>query len=77
MFGRDPIVSKLPLETDGEVLVKDENILSIEALKNMYQIGATNLELDRNKNDNKAPASDRKLKEIQFYLGMMQLIYGT
>ena len=41
----------------------DENILSLEAVKNMYQHVASNLEEAQKKRDNKAPAPDRKLSE--------------
>ena len=48
MFGRDLI---LPLKSLIKHIVRclgtDENILSLEALKNMYQLSVTNLELAR------------------------------
>ena len=48
MFGRDPI---LPLNTLLEpklrYLGNEINILSLEAMKNMYEIAATNLKMAR------------------------------
>ena len=50
MFGRDPI---LPLNTLLEPKIRylgsDINILSLEAMKNMYEIAATNLKMAREK----------------------------
>ena len=52
MFGRDPV---LPLNTLLEPKVRylrnDINILSLEAMKNMYEIVATNLKMAREKKD--------------------------
>ena len=52
MFGRDPV---LPLNTLLEPKVRymgnDMNVLSLEALKNMYEIAATNLKMAREKKD--------------------------
>ena len=52
MFGRDPV---LPLNTLLEPKVRymgnDINILSLEALKNMYEIATTNLKMAREKKD--------------------------
>ena len=52
MFGRDPV---LPLNTllgpKMRYLGTDLNILSIEALKNMFEIAATNLKIAREKAD--------------------------
>ena len=52
MFGRDPV---LPLNTLLEPKVRyvgnDINVLSLEALKNMYEIAATNLKMAREKKD--------------------------
>ena len=46
MFGRDPV---LPLNTLLEPKIRymgnDINILSLEAMKNVYEIAATNLKL--------------------------------
>ena len=46
MFGRDPV---LPLNTSLEPKIRylgnDINILSLEAMKNLYEIAATNLKL--------------------------------
>ena len=48
MFGRDPV---LPLNTLLEpklrYLGNEINILSLEAMKNMYEIAATNLKMAR------------------------------
>ena len=48
MFGRDPV---LPLNTLLEpklrYLGNETNILSLEAMKNMYEIAATNLKMAR------------------------------
>ena len=64
MFGKDPIVPlNFPLEPTVIYLGTDKNILTLEALKNMYQIVVVNLKLARKKTDTNAPASDRKLKE--------------
>ena len=41
----------------------DENILSLEALKNMNQFVASSLKHARKKRDTKAPVIDRKLNE--------------
>ena len=50
MFGRDPV---LPLNTLLEPKIRymgnDINILSLEAMKNLYEIAATNLKLAREK----------------------------
>ena len=52
MFGRDPV---LPLKTLLEPKIRymgnDINILSLEAMKNLYEIAATNLKLAREKGD--------------------------
>ena len=52
MFGRDPV---LPLNTLLEPKVRymgnDINILSLEALKNIYEIATTNLKMAREKKD--------------------------
>ena len=52
MFGRDPV---LPLNTLLEPKIRymgnDINILSLEAMKNLYAIAATNLKLAREKRD--------------------------
>ena len=50
MFGRDPV---LPLNTllapKMRYLGNDINILSLEAMKNMFEIAATNLKITREK----------------------------
>ena len=52
MFGRDPV---LPLNTllgpKMKYLGNDINILSLEAMKNMFEIAATNLKLAQEKGD--------------------------
>ena len=52
MFGRDPV---LPLNTLLEPKIRymgnDINILSLEAMKNMFEIAATNLKLAPEKGD--------------------------
>ena len=52
MFGRDPV---LPLNTLLGPMIRylgnDINILSLEALKNMLEIAATNLKMAREKGD--------------------------
>ena len=63
MFGRDPV---LPLNTLLEPKVRylgnDINILSLEAMKNMYEIAATNLKMAREKRD---PPKDPKPIHLQ------------
>ena len=52
MFGRDPIVSSNALlKPTIRYLGTDENILSLEVLKNMYKLVAAKLELTRRKRD--------------------------
>ena len=52
MFGRDPV---LPLNTllgpKMRYLGNDINILSLEAMKSMFEIAATNLKIAREKGD--------------------------
>ena len=52
MFGRDPV---LPLNTLLEPKIRymgsDMNVLSLEALKNMYEIATTNLKMARKRKD--------------------------
>ena len=63
MFGRDPLLqlTKL-LKPKIRYLGNDENILSLEALKNMYQLVVTNLRYAREKRQPKAYV-EPKLKE--------------
>ena len=64
MFCRDPIVLLYsPLTSTVRYLGTDGNIFFLEALKNMYQLIASNLEQSRKKRDTKAPVPDRKLSE--------------
>ena len=65
MFGRDPV---LPLNTLLEPKVRymgnDRNVLSLEALTNIYEIVATNLKMAREKKD-----SPKDLKPTQLQPG--------
>ena len=64
MFGRDPVILLNSfLKLTVRYLGTDENMLSSEALKNMYQMVATNLELARKKRNTEAPVPDKKLKD--------------
>ena len=46
MFGRDPVLTlNNLLEPKIRYLGNDVNILSLEAMKNMFEIAATNLKL--------------------------------
>ena len=56
MFGRDPILplNKL-IKPEVRYLGNDENILSLEALKNIYEIAATNLKYARARYGSKTP----------------------
>ena len=70
MFGRDPV---LPLNTLLEPKVRylgnDMNVLSLEALKNMYEIAATILKMAREKKD-----SPKDLKPIHLQPGDKVLV---
>ena len=63
MFGRDPV---LPLNTLLEPKVRylgnDINVLSLEAMKNMFEIAATNLKLARERGDPKDQLLFNKLQ---------------
>ena len=63
MFGRDPV---LPLNTLLEPKIRymgnDINILSLEAMKNLYEIAATNLKLAQEKGDPKDQPLSTKLQ---------------
>ena len=63
MFGRDPLLplTKL-LKPNIRYLGNDENILSLEALKNMYQLVVTNLKYARETGQPKTHV-ESKLKE--------------
>ena len=64
MFGRDPIILLNSLLTPTpRYLGTNENIFSLEALQNMYQLIASNLEQAQGKRDTKAPIPNRKLSE--------------
>ena len=62
-FGRDPI---LPLNTLLEPKIRymgnDVNVLSLEAMKNMFEIAATNLKLAQERGDPKDNQSPTKLQ---------------
>ena len=52
MFGRDPVLTlNTILEPKMRYLGTDLNVLSIEALKNLFEIAATNLKIAREKGD--------------------------
>ena len=63
MFGRDPV---LPLNTLLEPKIRymgnDINVLSLEAMKNMFEIAATNLKLAREREDPKDKPLPNKLQ---------------
>ena len=63
MFGRDPIlpIDKL-LQPKVRYLGNDENILSLEALKNIYELAATNLRDARKRYGSKVPV-EKKIKD--------------
>ena len=63
MFGRDPIlpINKL-LQPKVRYLGNDENILSLEALKNIYELAATNLRNARKRYGSKVPV-EKKIKD--------------
>ena len=64
IFGRDPTALLNSLLTPTVTyLGTSESILSLEALKNMYQLIASNLEQTQKKRDTKALMPDRKLSE--------------
>ena len=63
MFGRDPV---LPLNTllgpKMRYLENDINILSLEAMKNMFEMAATNLKIAREKGNPKNNSLPTKLQ---------------
>ena len=63
MFGRDPV---LPLNTLLEPKVRymgnDINIISLEMMKNLYEIAATNLKMAREKGDPQEQPPPTKLQ---------------
>ena len=63
MFGRDPILplNKL-LEPKIRYLGNDENILSLETLKNVYELAVTNLKFARQKYGSNIPI-EKKIKD--------------
>ena len=63
IFGRDPVLPlNTLLEPKLQYLGNDINILSLEAMKNMYEIAATNLKIAREKRD---PPKDPKPIPLQ------------
>ena len=64
MFGRDPILplNKL-LKPKIRYLGNDENILSLETLKNLYELVATNLRFARQRYGSKDPIKESQIKE--------------
>ena len=63
MFGRDPVLPlNMLLKPKLQYLGNDINILSLEAMKNMYEIAATNLKIAREKRD---PPKDSKPIPLQ------------
>ena len=64
MFGRDPILplNKL-LQPKIRYLGNDENILSLETLKNLYELVATNLRFARQRYGNKDPIKESQIKD--------------
>ena len=64
MFHRDPIfLLNSLLKSTIRYLGTNENILSLEALMNMYQLIASNLEQAGKKRDTTATIPDRKLSD--------------
>ena len=63
MSGRDPV---LPLNTllgpEMRYLGNDMNILSLEAMKNMFEIATTNLKIAQERRD---PENDPKSNKLQ------------
>ena len=64
MFGRDSILplNKL-LQPKIRYLGNDENILSLETLKNLSELVATNLRFARQRYGNKNPIKESQIKE--------------
>lgn len=64
MFGRDPYV---PLHNLLEPKIRymgdDENLISLESMKNIYQVVAENLKKARQRRDTQAQPPDRKLQK--------------
>ena len=63
MFGRDPV---LPLNTLLELKIRymgnDSNIISLQTMKNLYEVAATNLKLAREKGDPQEQPPPTKLQ---------------
>ena len=68
MFGRDPV---LPLNTllgpKMRYLGYDINILLLEAMKNMFEIVATNLKMAQERGDPKSDPLPNKLQLVILY----------
>ena len=70
MFGRDPV---LPLNTllgpKMRYLGNDINILSLEAMKNIFEIAVTNLKLAQEKGDPKNNPLPNKTATLRYSFG--------
>ena len=79
MFGRDPIILLITLlKPTVRYLGTNENILSLEAFKNMYQLIASNLEQTQKKRDTKALYLIENLVRVTpFYLRITLLVCWT
>ena len=63
MFGRDPVLLlNTLLGPKMRYLGNDINILSLEAMKNMFEIAATNLKIAREKSDSENNPLPTKLQ---------------
>ena len=63
MFGRDPVLHpNTLLEPKIRYLGNDVNVLSLETMKNMFEIAATNLKLARERGDPKDNLLPNKLQ---------------
>ena len=67
-FGRDPV---LPLNTllgpKMRYLGNDINILSLEAMKNMFEMAATNLKIAQERRDPEKDPKPSKLQPVTLY----------
>ena len=63
MFGRDPVLSlNTLLEPKVRYLGNDINVLSLDVMKNMLEITATNLKLAQERGDSKDQPLPNKLQ---------------
>ena len=63
MFGRDPVLLlNTLLEPKIRYMGTDKNIISLESMKNLYEIVATNLKLEREKGDPQEQPPPTKLQ---------------